>query len=58
MSTKKLMVAMLVMALMTFTAVYLTAVFENLWIWGIWFILLALLTWAVLFKPKRRHTEQ
>lgn len=58
MSTKKLMVAMLVMALMTFTSVYLTAVFENLWIWGIWFILLALLTWAVFFKPNRRHTEQ
>lgn len=59
MSTKQMLIGMLVMAIVTFVAVYLTAIFENVWIWGVWFMLMALfVAWITFIKPKWRKSSQ
>ncbi|MBM7698589.1 hypothetical protein [Kurthia huakuii] len=53
MSTKQMFISMFVMTIVTFVAVYLTAVFENVWIWGVWFMLMvAIVAWFMFIKPK------
>lgn len=42
MSTPKFILLMFLSAILTFSAVYATAVFENLWIFGSWFIVLVI----------------
>lgn len=59
MSTKQMLMGMLVMAIVTFVAVYLTAIFENVWIWGVWFMLMVVLVaWLVFIKPKWKKSSQ
>ena len=58
MSTKQLLTSMFVMTIVTFIAVYLTAVFENVWIWGVWFLLMVVaVAWFIFIKPKRRKSS-
>ena len=53
MSTKQMFISMFVMTIVTFVAVYLTAVFENVWIWGVWFMLMVTaVAWFIFIKPK------
>jgi len=59
MSTKQMLIGMFVMAIVTFVAVYLTAIFENVWIWGVWFMLMVLLVaWTAFIKPKWKKSSQ
>ncbi len=59
MSTKQMLIGMFVMAIVTFVAVYLTAIFENVWIWGVWFMLMVLLVaWTTFIKPKWKKSSQ
>lgn len=59
MSTKQMLIGMFVMAIVTFVAVYLTAIFENVWIWGVWFMLMVLLVaWTAFIKPKLKKSSQ
>lgn len=59
MSTKQMLIGMIVMAIVTFVAVYLTAIFENVWIWGVWFMLMVLLVaWTTFIKPKWKKSSQ
>lgn len=59
MSTKQMLIGMFVMAIVTFVAVYLTAIFENVWIWGVWFMLMVLLVaWTAFIKPKWKKLSQ
>ena len=58
MSTKQLLTSMFVMTMVTFIAVYLTAVFENVWIWGVWFLLMVVaVAWFIFIKPNRRKSS-
>ncbi|WP_154646901.1 hypothetical protein [Kurthia senegalensis] len=56
MSTSKFMLFMFLTAILTFSAVYATAVFENLWIFGSWFIVLVIAVIIYIFiLPTRRQ---
>jgi len=51
---KQLMIVMLLMTILTFISVYVTAILDNLWIWGIWFMVIVLFVVRVFFGKRTR----